>query len=285
MRCGASAAVALLLVAACSAPGDSPIPERPDFETLRSVCTDDDDAPTWPLGREGLLALVSQPCAETAGKVIGLEWASFDDAPTEFGAPDTLPRRLVAGVLIAVLAFPGRPHSLANANAPATLRHFAGRNLDEEEAGEAWFKLLQSQIDQVVAAEDLGGTVAMAYDEGTVLVNLATLGEVGDAYIYLPLFDTAGALVHEATHGLPQSGHVDCPGDAHGRACDVDWNAALGAEAWWGMEWFDAHHGDLSYEYCTDVADSAQQPCARIFNDGAFPPCVRDLYHSCVPDP
>lgn len=229
-------------------------------------------------------------CAVGVGDTFGIDWESFGEEPAAFDGAATSGQRVVVALLInigtsgatvgEVLASP--PGSRTGAE----LTRVAGDEGLEpgDPAGALWYGYIRAQTHRIVYApllSDQGWT--MAYDDGSVFVSDLNSVAGSTPELSVSALKAAGALVHEATHGLSGMTHVDCvAGTNEFPACDVDADGPHGVNHWFGYTWFNAGAAvQLEESACWVAVGETLDSCSNIIDISEFPACSDGYWEAC----
>lgn len=236
---------------------------------LRSIC-DVDDAVALPYGEDFAVTPLSTACAGALAGAVGLDWQSFGDSPHAVSGPGRVVNGIVGAQFVFVAADFGPVADLRlDASGALTRALLDQRKGDDGSAGEFWLDYVSDEID-VVRSGNGDDPVLMQYGMGIVDVFVS---DNGDDYVDLyehPAF-LAGALVHEATHGMGSS-HVDC-GDGE-VACDEDGAGAWGAQIDFVESWLRMNEATVGPNDDFAVRHGISMACGRILDVSSLAACA-----------
>jgi len=211
---------------------------------------------------------ISEPCAESLGAALGMDWSSFGEGPVAFDTPTTIGQLVVSGILQLTAGDYGSVGELQASLTPTELltTDVAETLEPNQPAAQLFFDYVQGHVEQMSWHPEDELSCFFAYEDGDVHVCLGGLAfSTADQWNVggFPPF-VASALVHEA-------GHDDGP--AHVDQDDADCNGTYGAgarvlEAWLAESGPQARPLDIdTVEYGLSIA------CAHIVDAGSSCPC------------
>jgi len=171
---------------------------------------------------------ISEPCAESAGAALGMDWSTFGEHPAAFDTPTTVAQLVVAGILQLAAGDYGTVGELQASFTPTEL--LATDNAETLDparpAAQFLFDYVQAHVDRVSWGPEGQSSCFFAYQDGDVHVCLDE-----SAFTIAPWWNIGGfppfmasALVHEA-------GHDDGPAHIDDGHFDPDCNGTFGAGA------------------------------------------------------
>ena len=248
----------ILLATGCGAPS---------YATAREACAVPEGEfralPTAPLSAE---------CAATLGRIVGLQWDAFGEAPHEVPVePRTTTDRVIGGLYTLVAADVGDAADLDHAiftdellgqGYPEGLVGGSANSLDA--ASLFWTKYLSERVTNVEPDPD-DGCYFRYEGEGraTICFDAADL----DIAAGSPPAIAAG-LIHEAGHAH---------GPPHATDGEFEWDVGIGGE--YGIQarflegWLQ-RNASVDNNTCAAVAWQLSQVCARIQPNYGFSPCA-----------
>lgn len=216
---------------------------------------------------------ISAECSESLGDAIGLDWVSFSDQPHGFEVAQTNSEFVIGGLFLLISSRMGTIGDIShNQSTPQLLVEelLSLQSTNDYNNGDSanifWFGSVSDRIDKTIYSENLNSLASYSDSKKTLSIsNLSTEPTRGSAV------ETAGYIVHEASHGFMPD-HVDCYlGDGR---CDSTPNGAYGLQAWWQNSWLKENHSSIPTPDCRAANDNILNMCESILDTDSYEPCT-----------
>lgn len=208
-------------------------------------------------------------CAVAIGRLLSIDWGSFDAEPSGVAMPLSIAETVVIGGSQLSFSDTGDVGSLKEENSSIGLHRYlddwqSQYSLAEDvHSNVFWQHLLRQEIDACAYDPAIAPTTA-AYRLGELRI-----GELIGGY---SASEVAALLVHEVGHAFSDP-HVPCFPGSDVFACDTDSSGTLGLQATWLHLWLAENSAALSQAEVDTTRLAIIQTCANILDTAGLSAC------------